>query len=222
LLKHRVSLGLIQYPAAAKYLAANYDRLRGRVFKKKNIRKFNRRWYKYLWPRDPGIMLAKPRILSPTLIGKTRFVVDDTGYLSDHACLMIQPTKKTSRTWQEFVKKMNTTAGETLGKKELLQYCIAFMNSNYAQQRLVTGHRPTPKGSYAITEAYMRELPIPAPADKRTVQNIIKLVSELERKHLISQRRAKWKRWKPAPGGPFTPPRIPIPKLQPSRPVASP
>lgn len=182
LLKHRVALGIVKYPNAAKYLLEHYEMLEGRVFKHKNIRGFNRRWYEYLWPRDPQIMLNKPRILSPTLIREVRFVVDDIGYLSDHACLMIQPTKKKQRAWKEFQGKMSDVMGKKLTEKELLQYCLAFMNSSYAQQRLVTGHRPTPKGSYAITEAYLKEIPIPAPSDKKLVKKIIGLVDDLEGK----------------------------------------
>src|ERR1019366_8784835 len=34
LLKHRVSLGMVKYPKAAKYLLENYERLQSRVFKK--------------------------------------------------------------------------------------------------------------------------------------------------------------------------------------------
>jgi len=180
LLKHRISLGLVTYPRAAEYLVQQYESLEGRVFKKKNIRAFNRRWYEYLWPRDAKIMLAKPRILSPTLIRAVRFVLDDTGYLSDHACLMIQPTKKTARAWQEFHKGVEATLGEQVSKTDLLRYCLAFLNSAYAQERLVSGHRPTPKGSYAITESYLKEIPIPLPPDKRTAQKIIGLVTELE------------------------------------------
>jgi type I restriction-modification system DNA methylase subunit len=182
LLKHRVSLGIIKYPMAAAYLIENYDLLEGRVFKKKNIRKFNRRWYEYLWPRDANVMLAKLRILSPTLIRQVRFVLDDLGYLSDHACLMIQPTKKTKQAWEAFEQRMNNGRGTALTKKELLQYCLAFLNSTYAQERLVTGHRPTPKGSYAITEAYMKEIPIPVPTSKTKVNKIIELVVSLEQK----------------------------------------
>jgi hypothetical protein len=183
LLKHRISLGIVKYPNAAKYLLQNYERLQGRVFEKKKFTEHGKkRWYEYHRPRDPEIMLSKPRILSPTLIREVRFVVDDTGYLSDHACLMIQPTKKTQRAWDDFQEKMTKVMGRKLTKKELLQYCLAFMNSNYAQQRLVTGHRPTPKGSYQITEAYMKEIPIPVPSDKKTVKKIIDLVDDLEAK----------------------------------------
>ena len=95
---------------------------------------------------------------------------------------MMQPTDKTHRNWDGFAKTMSGIAGRTLTKKELLQYCLAFMNSQYAQRRLITGHRPTPKGSYAITEAYLKEIPIPAPTSKKTVMGIIDLVDELERK----------------------------------------
>jgi len=47
LLKHRISLGVVKHPKDAEYLVGNYERLQGRVFKKKNIRHFNRRWYEY-------------------------------------------------------------------------------------------------------------------------------------------------------------------------------
>jgi hypothetical protein len=120
LLKHRVSLGLVKYPKAAAYLIQNYEKLQSRTFKKKNIRKFNRRWYEYLWPRDAKIMLGKPRIISPTLIRKVRFVFDSMGYLSDHACLMIQPTANRARAWDKFASEMQEVVGETLPRKELL------------------------------------------------------------------------------------------------------
>ena len=190
LLKHRVALGIVKYPHAAKYLLENYERLQGRVFKKKNIRDFNRRWYEYLWRRDPQVMLGKPRILSPTLMREVRFVLDETGYLSDHACLMIQPTEKTQRAWSDFEEKMNDAIGRKLTGKELLQYCLAFLNSTYAQQRLVTGHRPTPKGSYAITEAYAKEIPIPV-VKKKAIERIIELVDELEKTPDLSKKDGK-------------------------------
>ena len=182
LLKHRIALGLIKYPKAAAYLVEHYEQLEGRVFEKKKFTALRKRWYEYHRPRDPRIMLGKPRILSPTLIRKVRFVLDAVGYLSDHACLMLQPTKKTGKTWEGFVKAMKSVVGASLSNEHLLQYCLAFLNSRYAQDRLVAGHRPTPKGSYAITEAFLKEVPIPAPSDKRTVRMIIELVDDLERR----------------------------------------
>jgi len=180
LLKHRISLGLIEYTEAAAYLIQNYDRLQGRIFKKRNIRTFARQWYEYLWPRDPKIMLGKPRILSPSLVRTVRFVFDGTGYLSDHACLMIQPTAKRAKAWDKFSDEMKELMGESMSKKELLQYCLAFMNSEYAQDRLVSGHRPTPKGSYQITESFLREIPIPKPTSRKSVRSILKLVGDIE------------------------------------------
>jgi predicted AAA+ superfamily ATPase len=85
------------------------------------------------------------------------------------------------RAWEDLHEQLNQLAGRNLARKELLQYCLAFMNSRYAQERLVTGHRPTPKGSYAITEAYLAEIPIPVPSHKKDVIKIIELVKGLER-----------------------------------------
>jgi hypothetical protein len=181
LLKHRTSLGIVRFPRCAEYLVENYERLHGRIFEKRRFTDLGKRWYEYHRPRDPQIMLGKPRILSPTLIREVRFAVDAVGYLSDHACLMIQPTKKKMRAWEDLRSQLNKTAGRDLNRKELLRYCSAFMNSRYAQERLVTGHRPTPKGSYGITEAYLGEIPIPVPLKNKVVVEIIELVKGLER-----------------------------------------
>ena len=181
LLKHRIALGIVRFPRCAEYLVKSYERLHGRVFEKKKFTDLGKRWYEYHRPRDPQLMLGKPRIISPTLMREVRFIVDSVGYLSDHACLMIQPTKKKIRAWEDLHNQLNKLAGKDLTRKELLQYCLAFMNSRYAQERLVTGHRPTPKGSYAITEAYLGEIPIPVPTQKKAVIKIIELVKDLER-----------------------------------------
>ncbi len=192
LLKHRVSLGIVKYPKAAAYLVEHYDTLEGRIFEKKKFTDHGKRWYEYHRPRDARIMLAKPRILSPTLIRSVRFVLDSTGYLSDHACLMIQPTKKTNRAWGEFRKAMQKTLGGQVSQEDLLRYSLAFLNSNYAQRRLTTGHRPTPKGSYTITEEYLKEIPIPTPTNKKCAKAIIDLVEKLEdRKSVLSDLRKR-------------------------------
>jgi hypothetical protein len=56
---------------------------------------------------------------------------------------------------------------------------LAFLNSAYAQKRLTYGHRPTPKGFYAVTEALLREIPIPPPSSKKTTTTVLELVSAL-------------------------------------------
>ena len=42
------------------------------------------------------MMLSKTRIVSPTLVKEVRFSLDNRGYLSDHACLYLQPAAKTN------------------------------------------------------------------------------------------------------------------------------
>jgi hypothetical protein len=55
--------------------------------------------------------------VSPTLMREVRFVLDDAGDLADNACLMVQPTSKTNRAWNEFVLEIQKVAGEELSKK---------------------------------------------------------------------------------------------------------
>ncbi|MBZ5615902.1 MAG: N-6 DNA methylase [Acidobacteriia bacterium] len=179
LLKHRTMLGLVKYPRAAEYLIQHYDRLEQRVFEKKRFTATGKRWYEYHRPRDVRIMLRKPRILSPTLLKQIRFAVDDVGYLSDHACLMIQPTEKTAKKWRDFQREIKTVLGRAPKAVELLQYCTAFLNSSYAQHRLTTGHRPRPGEVYSVTEAFLKEVPIPVPSKKHTIAKIIEAVVEL-------------------------------------------
>jgi hypothetical protein len=179
LLKHRIALGLIHYPNTARYLIEHYNRLETRVFKKRNIRKFNRRWYEYLWPRDAHIVLANEKILSPTLIRTARFALDTNGYLSDHACLFLQPTSKTFDTWSAFSAQMKKCLGREVSRTELLTYCLCFLNSTVATKALTAGRQPTPKGSYQITEQSLREVQIAPPSDKKSILRMLDLANQI-------------------------------------------
>lgn len=68
LLSHRIALGLIRYPNTARYLCEHYAKLEGRVFEHKRFTESGKSWYEFHRPRDPRLMLAKQRILSPTLV----------------------------------------------------------------------------------------------------------------------------------------------------------
>lgn len=180
MLNHRLGLRLVAYPNAAEYLVKHYEQLEGRVFKHKNIRQFGRQWYEYLWPRDARIMLRRDRIVSPTLIKakEVRFALDTYGYLSDHACLYLQPTAKTRIRWEGLHRSLSEHLGRSARERDGLKYCLAFLNSPYAQARLTTG-RPTPKGSYAVTEEKLRRIPIPGPRVAAETKRILELVEEL-------------------------------------------
>lgn len=179
LLRHHIALDLVHYKKAAQYLAEHYERLAGREFEKKRFTAMGKRWYEYHRPRDPEIMLSKRRIVSPTLMKQVRFALDTVGYLSDHACLYLQPTGKTRRSWSTLRKQLAEALRRDVSDEDSLKYCLAFLNSAYAQECLTTGHRPTPKGSYAITEGYLKEIPIPPPTNKRTAAAILDLVGKL-------------------------------------------
>jgi hypothetical protein len=177
LLKHRIALGLVKYPAAAAYLAQHYEQLEGRVFEKKRFANTGKHWYEYHRPRDPRYVLSKSHILSPTLVKKVRFSLDDHGYLSDHACLYLQPATKANAGYTALRGKLSKAIGKPASPQSVLKYCLAFLNSNDANERL-RSRRPTPKGSYQVTEDYLREISIPMP-DKRSATAVLKLITQL-------------------------------------------
>lgn len=183
LLSHRIALGLVRYPNTARYLCEHYAKLEGRVFKHKNIRSFNREWYEMIWPRDPKLMLAKQRILSPTLVRQSRFVLDGAGHLSDHACLFLQPTKKTNTGWRSLTSEMQEVLGRKPKERELLLYCLAFLNSSRGSSALLEGRRPTPKGSYQVSEQSLKEIFIAPPrvGQRRKVEALLAIVDTLTR-----------------------------------------
>jgi hypothetical protein len=179
LLQHRVALGLIQYPHTARYLIEHYERLFNRVFEKKRFTESGKGWYEYHRPRDAKIVLASERILSPRLIRSARFALDTNGRLSDDACLFLQPTSKTQRAWSSFAKQLQTCLGRDVTRRELLTYCLCFLNSTVATKALTEGRQPTPKGSYQITEQSLREVPIAPPVGKRAVSEMLRLANHI-------------------------------------------
>ena len=123
-------------------------------------------------------MLSRPRLVSATLVKETRFSLDTAGYLSDHACLYLQPTAKTAAGYQELRSKLSKAIGKEASLQSALEYCLAFLNSHDANHQLLTGRRPTPKGFYQVTEEYLREVAIPLPQAK-TAGRILELVTKL-------------------------------------------
>lgn len=179
LLRHRIALGLVKYPKTAAYLVQSYEQLEGRVMKKRNIRTFNREWYEYIWPRNPIIMMVSPKILSPRLTPRVRFSLDTEGLIPQDSCVCLTPTKKTKRNWQGLQQQLTKVLGRQATDIDGYCYCLAFLNSADAQYRMVTGRRPTPKGSYAITDKFLQEIPIPPPRDKAQVTQLLGLVAHL-------------------------------------------
>jgi hypothetical protein len=104
--------------------------------------------------------------------------LDDIGYLSDDACLYLQPTSSTSVEYMDLRRKLREAVARDVSLEDVLKYCLAFLNSERANERLLSGRRPTPKGFYQVTEACLREVPIPMPA-KRTAKRILELVTRL-------------------------------------------
>jgi len=179
ILEHRIALGLVKYPQTARYLVEYYTRLAGRIFKKRRMEAFGRRWYEYLWPRDPKLMLGLNRIISPSLAKEVRFALDTKGFLADHACQYLLPTDSTFKRREELRQALSQVLNREAHDMEVLCYCLAFMNSPYAQETLVSGRRPTPKGSYQISEEYLKEIPVALPSTKEQAEEILSIAKDL-------------------------------------------
>jgi len=178
LLEHRISLGIVDFPQVARYLVGSYARLESRIFKKKRMEAFGRKWYEYLWPRDAELMLSKPRIISPTLVREVRFSLDTDGWLSDHSCLYLLPTQATAGRRADLRQRLEQVGGQTISDVELMQYCLAFLNSSVAQETLLR-RRPTAKGSYAINEQYISDVDIPLIGDAALLKDLMELTKAL-------------------------------------------
>lgn len=179
ILEHRISLGLVRYPQVARYLVQQYTRLEGRIFKKRRLEAFGRRWYEYLWPRDFKLLLGHDRIVSPRLAREVRFALDTEGFLADDACQYLLPTGKTAKGREELRHSLSRLLGREVSLVEVLQYCLAFLNSPFAQETLVSGRRPTPKGSYQISEEYLKEIPVVVSSERAAVEEILECVKRL-------------------------------------------
>ncbi len=179
LLKHRIANDLVSYPKAARYLIQSLERLEGRVFEKRRFRELGKLWYEYHRPREHRLMLAWPKIISPTLVKRVRFALDEWGYLSDHGAILLQPTAETRGGFAKLRERVSDALGGQATVEQVLKYCLAFLNSETAQERLTRGQRPTPRGFYAVSMAALARLPIPLPRRKKDVKTILDLVGRL-------------------------------------------
>jgi hypothetical protein len=179
ILEHRIALGLVKYPQTARYLAQSYTRLEGRIFEKRRFTQLGKRWYEYHRARDPKLLLGTNRIISPSLAREVRFALDTEGFLADHACQYLLATDKTFKRREELRQGLSQVLGREANDMDVLCYCLAFMNSPYAQETLVSGRRPTPKGSYQISEEYLKEIPVALPSTPEQAKEILSYVKEL-------------------------------------------
>jgi hypothetical protein len=173
ILKHRLGLGIVAYPKVAAYLVHHYQALAGRVFEKKSITDCGKEWYEYHRPRSVTAMFAKPKLLSPRLTRTVRFTLDRVGIVPQDSCIALVSSENQRIAWQDFINQVSRVIGHQATALEALQVALAFANSASAQTLLVTGRRPTPKGSYQITDEFLKEIEIPPLGKANCIQAMI-------------------------------------------------
>jgi hypothetical protein len=151
------------------------------MFEKRNIREYNKRWYEYHRPRNPEVMLSKKKIVTPRLFrrGEIRFALDRRGIIPQDSCICLSPTPATAKKYNLLRNQISEVLGMSVSNDEVLKYCLAFLNSKFAESQLIAGQRPTPKGFYNVTEKGIRRVPIPPPQERNETQGIIDLVTQL-------------------------------------------
>jgi hypothetical protein len=179
LLQHRIALQTVKYPKAAEYLIKHYDTLEQRVFEKKNIREWGKQWYEYHRPRDPRIMTAKPKIITPRLAKEVRFFLDTERIVPQDSCICLVPKEKDRDKYVRFEEKLSALLGKEPNVLDVLKYCLAFLNSPFSQEAFTTGHRPTPKGFYTITEDFLSEVPVVLPRSRDEAKSIMTTIGSL-------------------------------------------
>ena len=180
IVEHRIAVNLVKFPNTARYLAPHYQRLEARVFEKKSIRDMGKQWYEYHRPRDPELMLQKERLVSPSLTRSVRFSLDLEGFLADHACLFLLLTEPTRAKREAVRQALSRILDRPVQDADLLRYCLAFANSSVAEQALLR-RRPTPKGYYQVSEAFLAEIPVAVPQNAEDAEMILGLVAEIMR-----------------------------------------
>jgi hypothetical protein len=179
LLLHRKGLGLITYPTIASYLVNDYDILARRVFEKRNIVEWGKRWYEYHRPRDIKVMLQRPKIISPRLTRVVRFAMDTTGIVPQDSCIALAKTSKTQFMWNKLRRSLSESMKRGICDLEVYKFLLAFLNSGLTQKLLVTGRRPTPKGSYQISDDFLADIRIPPCLPDRHLRTILEAVNIL-------------------------------------------
>ncbi len=189
LLNNRIAQRLVRFPNTARYLTEHYERLAGRVFMGLPIVAHGRQWYEYWSRRDVAIMLACPKIVTPRLVREPRFALDREGYLAQDACIVLIPTNN-NNAFTQFRELLTQRIGRSLPLGEVLLYFLAFLNSPASAFLLRTGRGKTPKGSYAVTEDYLRSIPIALPSTPEEGEAILAAVRILVDRNTDPETRA--------------------------------
>jgi hypothetical protein len=90
------------------------------------------------------------------------------------------PTEPTSKKREALRQALSTLLNRSIQEPDLLRYCLAFANSPVAQQALLR-RRPTPKGYYQVSEAFLAEIPVAVPQNAEDAETILGLVTEIMR-----------------------------------------
>jgi hypothetical protein len=156
-LNHRIAKGLVGHPNTASYLIQNYEALKQRKFEGKLVEEYTGAWYAYHRRRDPEVMTSNPKILTPRLVGRASFALDEEGLLPLDSVIALAPNNR----FDSILKKLSNRLKVEFGKSDLLKVFLAFINSPVSDFIICLGRPRTPKGDYSIDEKLLLDLELP-------------------------------------------------------------
>jgi hypothetical protein len=149
-LNRLIAQGRIRFPEAARYLVAHYGRLRNREFEGQTVAARRQPWYKWHRPRDPGLLLHRPKIVVRRQFRTDVAAVDRHGALPLDSVWALVP-KMADDAWRHFFERVQAAAGRRISEEEVL-VAVARIISRRLRERL--GNADTPlQGQYLSARA---------------------------------------------------------------------
>lgn len=165
LIARRIADGECPFPNAARYLVANYERLAGRRNKGRAIQDFGRRWYEFLWHRDPSIMLANPKIVARRYAQWPTYALDEQGVIPSDKCVALwRPSAGAGGQMGRLTEALGSALARKVDEREVLVFALSFLNSSASAFLLRVGRKPTAKGSWTVSEDAIAWIPMAVPA----------------------------------------------------------
>jgi hypothetical protein len=165
LVTRRIADGVCPYPQVALYLLEHYERLAGRRNKGRPFGDFGRHWYEFLWPRNPAIMLASPKIIGRRYVQWPTYALDEQGVIPSDKCVALwRPTRRSGQMGC-LVRSLQSVLGRPVTEREVMVYALAFLNSSASAFVLRVGRKPTAKGNWTVTEDAISWIPIHVSSD---------------------------------------------------------
>jgi hypothetical protein len=154
-LNRLVAAGKVEYPQTARFLVARYRELRSREFEGRGV---GREWYRWHRPREPRLLLAKPKIIVRRSFKSDAAAVDVHGILPLDSCWAVVPKVGEDR-WKDYRANLEKLMSRKLHDRDILLAIAAEIESALLQT-LQAADTPLQGRYLSVRATDLRRLPI--------------------------------------------------------------